>query len=511
MRFATAWAMLLFAGQLSDGLPVDQQHFLRGGPGDGWWVSAELTLDTARELVSVATGDVYLPAENGIRRDRGWGGSLGHGPLISLDDLESVAAREVVRQAGLQPRPGRSLSEIVLLLPGRLVAGVTRRALDLGLWVSYQPVSLTPLFDGDAPAHAAYELCLRAGQDSRLPAFFVAALSSDPSFLVCRRAAENLLIQHDQAGPLPDAVLSSLTGDATWVLADVGYGCAQLHLLGTAQDGAALVGRGRDHELIDVSGTTAWAEPGDSPVKLIPPELTLVRARTSGVPVDAALLNDSDLACLPALLAGEPLAITALLIPGRDRHLLTAPGGLLEQLPVGEPLYWIGPGSLYLPLGYRIQPALPPAARRQLFPTDASTGIVVLADAALRYDLTIRKPVWSLWAGAPLPVDDQVPESVREALDQLDEEMTPSEIGLRLQRPAAASMAARRAPAGRRLTPREPEQSGESAEVSRPRDWRDDAYEAELAGDLTKAAELHLQHDDPLRAARLYERAAQRE
>jgi hypothetical protein len=503
-RFATAWSALAYAGLLPGGHPVGEENYLRGGPGAEWWIRCELPLETARELICVASGDIYLPSGEVMFRDRGWGSPTDQGEPVTLSDLRNVPLLELVRVAGLNPRPARPLREAVLLLPGHLVAGITRRALDLGLEISYRSVTLAPLFNPENPARACYELSLAAGADACLPAFLIAALDRDPAVLVCRHAADRLLVQHQMAAPLSDRALASLTGDATWVLADVAYGCAQLTPIGEAQDGAALVRRGADHELADAGPAENWTESGEAPSRPVPPVLTLVRARMTGVPVDAALLDDQDLGSLAFLLPGEPLADIAMLVRGRDRHLLTAPGGLLEQLPVGEPLYWLGPGSLYLPLGYRMQPTLPAGARRELFPADAATAIVVLRQAALRYDLTAREPVWTLWAGPLPPVELQVPDSAVEALGDLDQELTPAESTARphsLPRPASGQPA-------QRFVVRPIEERGPAA-TARPRTWRDEAYEAELAGKYAVAAELHLKHDDPLRAARLYERAAQ--
>ena len=248
------------------------------------------------------------------------------------------------------------------------------------------------------------------------------------------------------------------------------------------------------------------------------PEVTLGRSGVRGVPVDAALLVDADLECLPDLLAGEPLAESAVLIRGRDRHLLTEPGGLLEELPVGEPLHCLGPGNLYLPLGYRLRPALPAPARARLFPTDSTTAIVLLPEAALRFDLSAanRQPVWTLWAGPPPAIDDQLPPEAVAELQALDAQPTgadpvggaPSKLG-EFRGPVGSDGSAQSpASGGRKAGPRS--DGAPAAAQSPARTWRDEAYQAELAGELVRAAELHMQHNDPLRAARLYERAAER-
>jgi hypothetical protein len=108
-----------------------------------------------------------------------------------------------------------------------------------------------------------------------------------------------------------------------------------------------------------------------------------------------------------------------------------------------------------------------------------------------------------LWADPAPAVDYQLPDSVVAELDALDAEITHPAVPA--ARPAQPARPAPR-PGPRSLTAARPVPS-----AARPvRTWRDDAYEAELAEDYTTAADLHVKHDDPLRAARLYERAAER-
>lgn len=502
-RFGAAWTALVTAGQLPGRRPIGKLECL-AGPGLCWWLRAELTIETARELASVASGEVYLRSGDELRRDHGWGEPAGVGEPVPFSDLREVPVLELVRAAGLHQRPAAPMSEAVLLLPGYLVAGYARRALDLELEVSYRQVTLVPLFGQEQPepsgsaGRVCYAVNLVAAKGV-IPAFFVAALDRDPFVLLCRRVGDTVLIQHRMTSPLPNGSLASLAGGATWVLAEAVYGCAEIRRFGPIQDGTSLVRRGSDHELVNIDDLAGWTDPAVAGTDPAPPALTLVPASMVGVSVDAALLDDADLACLPMLLAGEPLAEAAILIRGRDRHLLTAPGGLLENLPVGEPLYCLGPGSLYLPLGYRLQPRLPVAARRMLYRADAGTAVVVLPDAALGYDLTSRVPVWTLWTGPDPEIDYQVPESVITDLEALDVELTAHPAPPRPERKPKQTAPR---PSVRRIDDR-------PAPVEQPQSWRDQAYEAELTGDFARAAEIHANHSDPLRAARLYERAAE--
>ena len=276
VRFATAWEALVFAGQLPDGKPIRALDCLRGGPGDGWWVSAELTLATAREMAAVTSGAVYLPRGAGgggqavtagtdLVRDREWG-ETDPAQTVPGGALRGMSVLDLVRAAGLRQCPPRQLAEAVLLLPGYLVSGVVQRALDLRLTVSYRPVEVSPLFDPDRPAQVGYQLYLRTEGEAPLPAYFIAALDRDPFIMVCRRAGETALIRHQLTAALPDRTLASLTDGETWVFANTGHGCARLRPTGKAQDGNLLVRRGADHALV----TSVLTRVGPSPARWPP-------------------------------------------------------------------------------------------------------------------------------------------------------------------------------------------------------------------------------------------------
>ncbi|MCA1672368.1 MAG: hypothetical protein LC799_09255, partial [Actinobacteria bacterium] len=314
------------------------------------------------------------------------------------------------------------------------------------------------------------------------------------SVLACRPVGERLLVQHPLASPLPDSQLARLAeshpAGGTWILAGPGWGCARLVAHGELCDGAALVRLDDTYQLVDLN--PGPPEQAAGPAEPPAPPLRLVRSRTRGVDVDAILLDDTDLACLPALLEGQPLADIALLVRGRDRHLLLAPGGLLERLPIGEPLYCLGPGLLYLPLGYRTQPLLPPSARSALFPTDTDTAIVLQPDVALAFSLQGRQPVWTLWAGEAPLLDPQLPPAAHDTLAEVDR--------LVAQPTTPATPTPTHRPG---ITDRRPIRPPTPA-----RSWWTEALELEAAGDLAGAAQLHEQHNQLLRAAHLYERAA---
>ncbi|MPY58420.1 hypothetical protein [Streptomyces spongiae] len=511
-RFRTASAALTLAGQMPLTDSGGGAGCFRGPEQHDWWVVVELSLEAVREMTSASGGRVYVEADGAFVRDRGWGRAPAAdnlpGQAVPLSALVAVTPLDLMRAAGLRTVAPAPLREAVLLMPGPRVSAVIRRALDIGLTTRYRTVGLAPLFrspengvrspgngerpgDGPSPDQetiVTHEVRLTAADESPVPASLVAALERDPYTLVCRRGGEFLLVQHRRSAPLADRRLEELAGGDVWLLADSVHGCARVRPLGDFCDGAALVTLSEDHAL-----TNATQDPTGGREAALPPEptpLTLVRDRTPHAAVDAVLLDTGDRDLLPALLAGRPLADSALLTAGRDRHLLTAPGGVLEQLPVGDPLYCLGPGNLFLPLGHRTQPLLPPTARTRLFPADPGTAVVLLADRTLVFDLTRRRPVWDLWAG-PLPeVDVQLPGEAEDGLAAVADLVTPP--------PARPSPERRRVLDGVLRRDR-----------SLPRTWRDEAYDAELAGELEHAADIHLRHRNPREAARLLERAAQ--
>ena len=410
-----------------------------------------------------------------------------------------------------------------MLAPGYLVRLILERALDLGLHATFQPARLDTLFaaasgsQGDAVARACYAVWLSTapGQASGvltdtgqptagrpgampepLPARLLGVLADNPFLLVCRAVGRTLLVGYGTVSPLSDQALVRLVtagADGTWLLAAPPDGCARVTWSGEPLDAAALVELGSAHALIDLDDSQPYAEPGAAHGP-VPSPLTLVRAAAprARVDVDAVLLDDADLDTLPLLLAGESLADIAILVCGHDRHLLTAPGGLLKELGVGEPLTCVGPGSVYVPAGYRLDPPIGPAARAALFQPDQLIAQVVLRDTRLGFDLATAEPVWGLWAGPTPELNLQLPRSAHDDL-----ELAAREIG---EPPRAPS---RRRSMVDRLRSRPPQPEPD------PSDWRRQAWEAELNRDYAAAAQLYARNKEPLRAARMWERDAE--
>jgi hypothetical protein len=494
-RFATAAGALAFVEQAMQTAQLDTPDCHQDGGDGSWWVAARLTLGAAREMAHLGAGRLYVRSADGFVRDRGWGDDPGPEPA-ELPDLTRTELIALVRAAGLHRVPDRPLREACVLVPGYLVSGVLERAVDLRLRASFQQARLDSLFDAAAPSRSCYGVWLAVGpgQDA-LPAALLSALRSDPFTLVCRPVEQALLVGYGEASPLSDRSLARLAAEAgggTWLLAAPPGGCARLTWAAEPLDAGGLVRLGTAHALIGLDGSQPYAEPADLASVPVPRSLTLIRAPGRAAAVDAMLLDDADLDSLPLLLAGDPLADTAFLIRGAGRHLLTAPGGLLTEIPVGEPLTCIGPGSLYLPVGYRLDPPVGPAARAALFEPEERTAQVFLRDARLGYHLDAAQPLWRLWAGPVPDLDMQLPRSALADLDQAAREI--GEPASTPDRPRSLMSRLRSRPAAPADTPT----------------WRQEAHQAELGGDFVTAAQLYARYNEPLHAARMWEREAEK-
>lgn len=536
-RFATAAAALSFAEQVMGATGLGDVPCYRSAADRSWWVAARLRLGPAREMAGLGAAALYVRADGGHVRDRGWGEDHRSWPRASLPaDLADAGLEDLIQAAGLHPAPVRPVSEVYALLPGYLVPGLLERALELRLLVTYQQVRLEPLFGAPGGGtRVCYAVRLAAADGQDVPAALLAALRDDPFTLVCRAVGQTLLIGYGSASPMSDRALADrvvAAGDTTWLLAAPPDGCARLTWSGEPLDAASLVRLGPAHALTDIDGAQPYAaeSPGEARTPTARP-LTLARSADRDYPVDAHLLDDDDLDSLPLLLAGDPLGDDALLIRGDGRHLLTAPGGLLRDLGLGEPLTCVGPGGIYVPAGYRLDPPVGPAVRAALFEPDNVTAQVVLRDRRLGYDLDSAEPAWRLWAGPPPRLDRQLSRAARSALEEIaagiDRPEPPSPAGSKVKNEGGTRPGNRRdanppgpqTPSGRRWweTVRNIASRGRGSrpddqsarDLPRPgRGWRAEAYQAERGQEYAHAARLYERNGEPLRAARMWEREA---
>ncbi|MEU8633202.1 hypothetical protein AB0C38_13600 [Amycolatopsis sp. NPDC048633] len=512
-RFPSAAAALAFNGELISLGLGERATILHDSGASTCWVAVVVPTPLGRELITTCGGRGYLRVGDRFVPERGWGAAAPLRPAAKtwvgrpadgepVSGLREATPRDLIRLAGLHSVREASPTRVTVLSAGFGVGPLVRRTLELGLRVTHRPVELRPLFtDGAGSTDTAGSVLIaveisrppaRSGDvTASLPESLLRALDLDPQLLLCRMPGDELLVQYGLGAALADGQLLDLVPPGRrWVLADAVFGCAVFRDLAEPRDSTGLV---RRHPIYEIASPVL----GGRPSTVEPVAVNVVADRVETSHVDAILLEDDDLPLLSLLLQGHPLAEQAWISFGRDRHLLFAAGGLLQRLPIGEPLYRMGPGALYLPVGYRLSPVLPAAARRELFEADGGHAVILLPGRGLAFDVSepSREPVWTLWAGELPEIDWQLPDEAVERLEAVEAEFRPKPEA---RRPAP------RTP--RPYTP--PVAAARPAEPVRARTWRDEAWEHETAGDLVAAAKLFERHGEPVTAAHLYEAAA---
>ena len=523
VRFDRPAPALGYLGQLTDG-EAREPRVLRGE--SHWWVAAELPLALARELAELGGGRCHVPDGDRLLLDPG------HGPgpdprladLVPAGSLTEVPVVELVRAAGLRARDGARPRQVHVLARRERAAALVRRGLDLGLGTSFRPVRAAPLFhaaDGDGrQAGTLTEVRLEAvqrdtGLRAELPPSLLDALDRDRNVLACR-AHGRLMVQARRWSPLPDhqlaAVLLPTVEAGVLVLADEPHGCWLLTPMTEFRNGWEIAQLDPANRL--EPGDPALTGPADDSAVPETERIQVVRTRQTGDPVDAVLLRTGDLRLLRALFEGRPLAELAFVVHGGDRHLLIAPGGVRDRIPVGQYLVALSPApsNAYVAHGWRTRPRLPAAAWHALYEGIRDRALVLEENRTLVFDLTTRRPVWELWAGDLPEFDEGVPDGVPDELARMD-----------ASDPVAAAVPARGAP----RRPSVPSGGGGGVAAAsenvfqrgrrmlrrlrgREVDWREAAMDAEAAGDFEVAADLLERHGELERAAKLFELAAER-
>jgi len=476
-----------------------------------WWVEADGPLHLLRELADFGDGKLYIQRSGSLHLDPGFGPTRwAESPPadVNLNAFTGQTFIELLERAGghaLAPPSG--LESASIFVPGHLARPLIVRALDLGLSPRSRIVELRPLGAASAQIrHGCIEL--RLSGVAGIPPSFLAAAARKPNVIAARHAADSLMVDVEFAPPVSDSHLAAEVPPAeSWLLSTPGRGHWRLSADGDYESCAGLV------DVSDIPVASNFGAAVQSPVDRIP--LQVVRSTTRGQKADAWLVDNADLPLLAATTRGRPIADVAWLTAGENYSLVTAPGGILSDAAVGIALYCLGPGQLYLPLGFRLRPRVPPSARRSIFNTDASIAEVVLDSARAHFDLTAGAPLWTLWLGDRPPIAELAAEHLhaglcaiaeRHHLDAIEEEAVSAPT-----RPTDAEAEVDdETERGRRRSWRERigERFRRPAQTEQPVDWTQEAVRAERAGDLVAAADLFSRHNEPLRAARLYERAA---
>ncbi len=483
-RFGNAGGVLAFLSAVAEARLAATAR-CRRGPAGHWWAEVEAPWQAVAQLIWMAGGQPFT------RQGDRWTAAPAPGmPAASaeeewlvLAEWEAAGPVELLAAVPLQARRPGSASSLSIIVPGPLGRWVLRRALALGLRVGIVPALRRPLQE-KGPESGVLLLRLRAEQGN-VPLSLVRALGNLPYTLVAQAATAEgkLLLDSRLRLPLATTLLDGLIPETEiWVLAGAENGHARLRLLGEESDGAHFLTLPE----LPVVFATAGAEsrlPAPLPVRLL-------RQRSHHGRVDAILLDEAELRWLPPVLAGRPPAERAFLLPGKERYLLLAPGGLPGMIPFGVPLTRTGPGGLYLELGLAFYPPLPESARRRLFGLEEGGVVAVTHEGAYGFDSRHLTPAWSLWAGEPPPLREGLGPTGRQLLARVDEAVRQAEV-----EQIETSLLADSQPA---------------TQSRRGRPWLlEEAQRAELAGDLVRAAELLESAGELASAGRLYERAAQ--
>ena len=483
--FRSASKVLAFLGSAFSAGMVNEA-VVRRSPHQGWWVELEVDYDRTCALIWTAGGRPFaavgsqwvalsvsgeLPAEQET-------------PLIlEVNDWAIVELATLLAETHLLSGRYRGAAILDVVVPGLLGRWVLRRSAALGLKVQICPVQRYALGQPGGQPSSALRLRLQAPPNRVIPAALVHSLTHLPYVIVAEPLAlegRDLLVDVRHRLPLPSLLVQQMIpAGETWVLGppDVGYWCLQAD--GDEIEGALLL-EAPPMEMIPLPPQTDCRAIAPIPVQLVSrPGLRR--------PVDAVLLDDRELAWLRSWLMGRPMGETAFVLPGQGRHLLTAPGGLAGAVPFGDPLSWMGPGSLYVALGTTFYPPLPDAARQTRFELGGDRVVVVLPDTAYRFDLAQMLPAWSLWVGdAPevkgglSPRGKQLLASLSAAIRQAEAQPMPLPPQIQM-RPVTRSERVRLLERAQRL---------------------------ELRGEWVQAAELLEKAGYPGPAGRLYERAA---
>jgi hypothetical protein len=477
-RFPTAAKLLAFVGMLA-GTGLTHEVICRRCPDKTWWVEFDLPHEQVTHLMLPNGGQPFGYKDNqwcALTPTGEWSTPTDDEPATG--DLIELA--DLLAETTLHPRqPGRLTTVHVIVLPS-LSRWVLRRALALGIQVDIVAAQRNRL-RGENPASSVLLLRLQAKQGS-VPQSLLYAITALPYTTVAQAPGptnERLLIDIHYRPPLAENLLGAMIpSDETWLLGapDIGHWC--LKLQGKPVDGFTLL-EPPTLAITDVPPITNAQLPSPLPVRLI---------TTSRAPghVDAVLLDDTELRWLQTFLASHPLSETVFLLPGLDKHLLTAPGGLPAQIPFGLPLTHLNPGGLFLETGLDFYPSLPQTARQQTFGLNDEQVVVLIKDDAYRFDTKNLIPAWTLWIGKPPPIKNGLGAQSKKILAQIAKDLPEKPSGL-------LSFL----------------KKGSNAKPNnKSTDLLKQAEQAELAGNFIHAAQLMERADEMNAAGRLYEREA---
>ncbi len=400
---------------------------------------------------------------------------------LDVNSWDIVDLAELLASATLPPSRYHGTNILHVITPGSLGRWILRRATGLGLSVTITPAVQQPLHNRQQKPSEVLLIQLRAKEKRTIPAALVHRLTSLPYTTVATDSTDSdqgrILVDVRQHLSLaPSLIEPMIPSSEIWVLGTAHVGNWRLSITGNQIDGSLLL------ELPQLpqaeSPTFAKANlPAPIPIQLVPRPGT-------GKQVDAVLLDETELSWLRHLLMGRPMGEMAFLLPGAGYYLLTAPGGLPAQIPLGIPLVCQGLSGLYIELGMDFYPPLSNAARQQRFQLNSQTIVAVARNQTYHFHTEQIIPAWTLWVGEIPKVKSGFSLEAKNLLKTLSPKLQQQEV-----------------------------QKGilnifKSKSVKRVEEMGilEQAQQAELQGDLVKAAGLLDEAGYPGQAGRLYER-----
>lgn len=485
--FRSANSVLAFLGSVF-GTRLAETALVRRTPKGTWWAEIAIKHERISPLIWTAGGRPFA------RSNQHWVPLSLSGELppqeadtetIDVDSWSIVELAQLLAAASLPSNRYRGATVLEVIAPGSLGRWILRRATALGLEVTLTPALRQPLHNHSQDPSGV--LLIRLQSHHRpIPAALVHRLTSLPYTIVAAPSVdtnrERILVDVRQRLSLASSLIEPMIPqNEIWVLGTADVGNWKLQVKGNQVDGSLLLDA---PELLQAQSPQL---PAFQPPKPIP--VLLVPRPSPGKQADAILVDDKELSWLRTLLMGRPIGEMAFILPGAGYHLLTAPGGLPTQIPLGIPLVCIGPGAIYLELGMDFYPSLPDAARQQRFNLNDHTAVAVAHQQTYHFDTAQIIPSWTLWVG-------EIP-TVKKGLSAEGKKLLKS-ISQQLQQEAVKPS-------------REKKVSFREHQPLKPRKevgLLEQAQQEELKGDLVKAAALLEKAGYAGQAGRLYERIA---
>ncbi|AFZ01322.1 hypothetical protein [Calothrix sp. PCC 6303] len=490
--FRSATSVLGFLGSVF-GSRLSETAAVRRTPQGTWWAEIAVTHERIAPLIWTVGGRPFT------RQNQHWiplsiSGDLppkgSNTEKLDVSNWAIVDLAELLASASLPPSRYYGATVVDVITPGSLGRWILSRATALGLDVTLTPALQQPLHNKQQDKQQNKQqkgsgvllIQIRATGNRTISPALVQRLTCLPYTTVATSSTDTergkILVDVRQRLSLaPSLIEPMIPENEIWVLGTADVGSWRIMTTGNQIDGSLLL----DAPQLPPAQSPPFNNaqpPKPIPVQLVPRPGT-------GRQVDAVLLDDTELSWLRNLLMGRPIGEMAFILPGAGYHLLTAPGGLPAQIPLGIPLVCIGPGALYLELGKDFYPSLPDAARQQRFHLNSQTAVAVARNQTYRFNTAQMTPAWALWVGDAPKIQEGLSPQGKKLLNSISPQLQKQE-----------------SKKGILNIFKKPKQVESLEGVG----LLEQAQQAELKGDLVKAATLLEKGGYSGQAGRLYER-----